>query len=42
MAFTAPTGLANSTPLWMGALHTPLPGMGHCEIALDGVRLSGQ
>lgn len=38
--FTAPTGsLANSTPLWIGALHEPPPGMGHCEIALDEVRL---
>lgn len=37
--FTAPTRLANSTPLWIGALHTPPPGMGHCEIALDEVRL---
>lgn len=36
--FTAPTGLGNTIPLWMGAMHQPPSGL-HCEIALDKVRL---
>jgi len=37
--FTAPTGLSNNIPLWMGAMHQAPSGMLHCEIALDDIRL---
>lgn len=39
-AFTASSGTtANVLPLWIGALHTPPPGLFHCEVALDEVRI---
>lgn len=37
--FTAPTGLSNHIPLWMGAMHQAPSGMFYCEIGLDEVRL---
>lgn len=38
--FPAPGGsTTNTLPLWIGALHTPPSGMGHCEIGLDEVKL---
>lgn len=38
--FSAPSGTTtNNLELWLGALHTPPPGLFHCEIALDEVML---
>jgi hypothetical protein len=38
--FTVPsTNVANSLPLWIGALHTPPSGQLHMEIALDDVKV---
>ncbi|WP_199489933.1 LamG-like jellyroll fold domain-containing protein [Meiothermus sp. QL-1] len=38
--FAAPGGSTiNTLPLWIGALHTPPGGMGHCEIGLDEVKI---
>ncbi|WP_337845625.1 LamG-like jellyroll fold domain-containing protein [Thermus sp.] len=37
--FTAPTGLSNTIPLWMGAMHQAPSGLYYCEIGLDEVRL---